>query len=208
MNVGMASDSGIIKWGDAPLYHGTPLSFSALKPSPDSGILWLASMRGIAGIFAAFRAHWKATSANVVWEVGLKPGTRVVDIGDTSGSIARELKRRFEASAWRNLYGDVPLPDETWATQYADFGLVESQPWVRGFLRSKKVECVIVEDAVNGVRFRSFGLLRMASIATATPVTLDELGIAEALDVRERRTTPVGYAKSRRASRNGVRRSR
>ena len=37
---------------------------------------------------------------------------------------------------------------------------------------------------------------------------LDELGIAEALDVRERRTTPVGYAKSRRASRNGVRRSR
>lgn len=144
-----------------PYYHGTRTEF--LKPKLQQfGVFWLVGNPRTAMQYGAPYYH---QGNSYLWEVWLKPGSKVLNLTDTASPIVQELIESLNVSFYRTR----PMTLEEWP-RVADFGILESQPWVPKFLRSKRVDAVVVEDTLGAtpIKHKSIGLLNLAKIESAS----------------------------------------
>lgn len=144
-----------------PLYHGTPLDFEGLKLN-QNGILWLTPNLEAATRYA--QKYYVQSPAKYVWTVQLKGAAKIVDLGDLSHKVVRELYEMINDSR-RSGFG--PIAEDDWPS-WADFGILEGYRWVKGFLKKKRIDGVTCSDTVDSqVPHDSIALLKLSAIQSA-----------------------------------------
>jgi hypothetical protein len=125
-------------------FHGTKASFTGpLKPNKGMGgaCIWLADREGAA-----------AYGPRII-RVELDPGTRVVDLSDTSDPFVREFIR-LDASA-SNMYWhgreDVTAQQMAdavvaWQRRTTHYDTIEARGWAKGYFRKAGVDALLVRD--------------------------------------------------------------
>jgi len=155
--------SAAITPADRTLYHGSNSIefFSDLKPDK-YGIIWLAEQPA-ADMYA--HTHYRKGESRV-YEVTLRPGTSIVDLRDLTQPISRKVYERVSAE---RQHGMGAFTEEEWP-RYCDFGIIESYRWLRSWLRSHKVDGVILTDAHGATKHESVALLNRKTVVKTTVV--------------------------------------
>jgi hypothetical protein len=103
-------------------------------PAPNElGVIWLTADRAAA---AAYGARLLA--------VELDPSARLVDLRDLGVPVVREIKDVVSAKRETNV--GHPIADAEWP-RWADFGVLEANPWIVGMLREDGVDGALVADS-------------------------------------------------------------
>jgi hypothetical protein len=154
-----------------PLYHGARASFD--KPKLNAlGILWLTPNPIVAAEYSTPYYH---KGESYLWKVYLKPGAKIIELGDVSNPIINDLREQLNSS----FYQLGPVSAEEWP-RIADFGIMESKRWVRGYLRKKRVDGLTVKDTLS-----------------STPIQHDSVALLHlgAIDSMEKQVLPAGSRK-------------
>ena len=140
-----------------PLYHGAQADFEKPKLN-GQGILWLAFTPKVALDYATPHYH---KGDSYLWEVKLKGGAKIIDLGDLSDPIIQELRQGVISPITNQ-----PISEASWPS-YADFGILEAKRWVRGFLRKKRVDGIVVKDSLGttAIQHDSVALINLGAIA-------------------------------------------
>lgn len=123
------------------LYHGTRSEFSKLKKN-EYGIIWLALDKEVALQYAQGKYYIKATDR--VLEVKLKSNAKIVDFRDLKNKHIKEVYDSVSSTHRMNFGSEMSEKD--WVNDRADFGTIEANLWIIGFLKSKKIDGIIVSD--------------------------------------------------------------
>jgi hypothetical protein len=118
-----------------PYYHGTYHDYEKPKLNGTlggNGIFWLALEKEIA---AGYSNPWykPKDKQSFIWEIYLKPGTKIIDLNDTSNPVIDEIRT------------GVGYEKEYWETKVG-FGILEHKEWIVRFLRQKRVDAVFVKN--------------------------------------------------------------
>lgn len=158
-----------------PLYHGTGSDFPALKLN-ENRILWLTHNPKVAEGYAQFRAR---SHTPYLWKIWLKPTAKVLDLSDLSDKTVRKLRDAINEYLPGSGRLTTHISEEDWP-KWADFGLLEGIRWVRGWLKTRKVDAVTCSDALatTGVPHGSVALFSLSAIESAERVVLTNKGYA------------------------------
>lgn len=141
-------------------YHGTQLEYD--KPKLDGlGIYWLAFDPKTAMEYAT---KYYIQGKPKIWTIVLNPRAKIIDFRDLSNPIIREIKE--SVSRKRESTTGHPINDAQWAS-WADFGVIESNPGLIKFLRSKRIDGLVVKDNNGRADHDSVALFNLRAIAQA-----------------------------------------
>lgn len=144
--------------GLGPFYHGTYHDYEKPKLKGTlggNGIFWLALKRETAAGYANPWYKPKGTQS-FIWEIYLKPGTRIIDLNDTSNPAIEEIRQ------------GVGYDKEYWETSVG-FGILEHKEWIVKFLRQKRVDALYVKNdrlGTGATEHDSVALLNLNKIAS------------------------------------------
>lgn len=144
--------------GLGPFYHGTYHDYDQPKLNgtlKGNGIFWLALDKTIA---AGYSNPWYKPKGNqsFIWEIYLKPGTKTIDLNDTSNPVIEEIRV------------GVGYDKEYWESKVG-FGILEHKEWIVKFLRQKRIDAVYVKNDRLGTgaeEHPSIALLNLKKIAS------------------------------------------
>ena len=148
------------------MFHGTPKDFEKLKLN-EHGILWLAFEERVGSAYA--KPYYKDALTRRLWTIELKEGVKIIDMEDTTNPHIQHLISVFNDNPMKT----EKITDEDWKKWYCDFATIEHKPWIRGYLKSKKVAGVIVNDNTSGkgdvsIDHKSLALFTLTAIQSAT----------------------------------------
>lgn len=102
------------------VYHGTTFDGEPSVKGKPSGILWVTLDPQVAKNYAGRKGSPR------VWEIELSPSAKLVDLRDLSDPFTQHIREQVNVGR-RFTFGAVS--PEQWPS-YADFGLVEANPWL------------------------------------------------------------------------------
>lgn len=164
----LASGSLVKEQVEEAMFHGTATDFDKFKLNKD-GILWLAYEPETGEAYASFQERNKNASKSFLWHVELKSSAKIIDMEDLSNPAIQEIKRSI--SEMRKMRFGFEIKDEDW-NQYANFSVLEQNPWIRKLLRSKRIDGIVVNDSVTTTskKHKSIALFNLGAIASASRV--------------------------------------
>jgi hypothetical protein len=165
----LASGSLVKEQVDETMFHGTATDFDKFKLNKN-GILWLAYEPETSQAYASFAARNKNTSNSFLWQVELSSKARIIDMEDLSNPIIQQIKKSL--SDERKMRFGSEIDDKDWK-DYANFGSLEYHPWIRKFLKSKRIDGIIVNDSVTttSTKHKSIALFNLAVITDTSRVS-------------------------------------
>jgi 8-oxo-dGTP pyrophosphatase MutT (NUDIX family) len=150
------------------VFHGTQEAYDIPKPSKTAyKILWATEDQSVAANYA----NKRMAGDPVVWAITLKPSVNIVDLTDLSYPVIREIKE--DISLGNRYTGGGEISDDRWP-RYADFGILEGNPWVVKKLRANGVLAVRCKDTSSmsgGTYIQSIAILDDRAIASAVRVS-------------------------------------
>ena len=147
------------------LYHGTRSDFAELKKN-QYGIIWLAFDKEVALEYAKEKYYVK--TSDIVLEVTLKSNAKIVDFRDLKNKYIREVYDSI-SSTYKMNFG-LEMSEKDWYNDRADFGTIEANLWIIDFLKSKRIDGIILRDANTRQKHLSVALFNQKKIENATPI--------------------------------------
>lgn len=120
-------------------------------------------------VAAEYSTPWYHKSDSYLWKIYLKSNAKVIELGDASNPIINELRENLNSSFFKL----GPVSSEEWPN-VADFGIMESQRWVRGFLKKKRVDGLTIRDTLSTtpIAHASVALINLGAISSMEKMVL------------------------------------